>query len=696
MARAITEVAGTDSFVIGIHGKWGSGKSSVLNLVVEQLQEIDKPKQKKDRTHVLRFNPWNFSDQNQLVLQFLKQFRAHLLESEKATGEKLGKMAGSLADYAEALSPPLELLPYGSLLSAGLKIAVRGAKSAFGSTSEKDVNTAFEKISKEASTLRRRTLVIIDDIDRLTAGETRQIFQLVKLTARFPYVVYLLAFDRTAVADALQEFGIDSGNEYLEKIVQVSFDLPPITEATLTLLITQGIDEILKKFEPAYFDQTRFGNLFHGGFRQSFSSLRHVRKFINGLEFAFSIVGGELNGVDIIGVETLRLFYPKTYDAVRNSKEIFAGHIDTIASQRGAPAFTKSVDAVVAGTGEFSETLKTLLVDLFPKISFAYGDTNYGHESETAWEKTHRVATTRYFDAYFQLALSPGEVTVSEVNQLLTNSVDERKLLELFRHFADKGKLKHAMESFRFRLSEVPELNVPDLLSVLVQLGERASDDGSLFAGVVSEYQHVRWAIFDTLDKLAPARRPEILLEIVKTRFAPRTMLNLVTLIPAFQAEKRMYLEFTDSHLAAIQAALGKSIEDAAAQDRISVSDDSLPSILHIWTTWGKPENARTYLGSLARTDDQILDLINRFIYQTHSYGGENRVGRTHHKLATKGLASIIDLTNLRERLLGMDDSQLGTERRKVRRIALQQLTKMYEKGMTPEQFDGSRFFEDE
>lgn len=695
LAKAIAEVAGIDSFVVGIHGKWGSGKSSVLNLVVERLQEFDRSKPEKDRTHILRFNPWNFSDQNQLVLQFLKQFRAHLLESEKATGEKLGNMAGSLADYAEALSPPLELLPYGSLWSAGLKIAARGAKNAFGSGSEKDVNTTFEKISKEASSLRRRTLVIIDDIDRLTAAETRQIFQLVKLTARFPYVVYLLAFDRTAVAAALRDFGIDSGNEYLEKIVQVSFDLPPITEVTLGLLITQGIDEIFRKFEPAHFDQTRFGNLFHGGFRQNFSSLRHIRKFINGLEFACSIVGGELNGVDIIGVEALRLFYPKTYDAVRNNKGMFAGHIDAIASEKGSPAFKKSVDAVLEGTEELSETLKTLLVDLFPKLSFAYGDTNYGHESETAWEKTHRVATTRYFDAYFQLALNSEEVTVGEVKQLLTDSGDEHKLLERFQHLAGKGKLKHAMESFRFRLSEVPELNLPDVLSVLVQLGERAGDDGSMLAGIASEYQHVRWVIFDALDKLSPARRPEILLEIAKTRFVPRTMLNLVSLIPSLQSERRMYMEFTESHLAAIRAALVKTIEDMAGNDRIFLKDESLPSIIHIWTTWGKTENARIYLDRVARSDGEILDLVSRFMYQAHSYGGGSRISRTHHKLATKGLASVLDLNDLRLRLQGMNASALDAKKAEVLRVALQQLAKMQEKGMTPEQFDNSRFFED-
>lgn len=696
LAKAITGVSGADSFVIAIHGKWGSGKSSVLNLVIEQLQELDKSKPEEDRNDILRFNPWNFSDQNQLVLQFLKQFRAHLLQSQKATGQKLQNMASLVAEYAEALSPPLELLPYGSYVSAAVKLVARGAKTALGSAREEDVSTAFERISNAALKLRRRTVVVIDDIDRLTAPETRQIFQLVKLTGRFPYVVYVLAFDRTAVADSLVEIGVQSGNEYLEKIVQVGFDLPPVTEPILTQLITKGIEEILKRFEPAYFDQTRFGNLFHGGFRQNFTTLRHVRKFINGLEFAFSIVGRELNGVDIIGLEALRLFNPKTYETIRSNKEIFAGHIDPLTSEKGTAEFTKRTDDVLKGTGELSENLQNLLLELFPKLSFAYGDRNYGHESETNWEKTHRVATTRYFDAYFQLSLGPGEVSVAEISELIRQSGDENKVLALFREFTTKGKIKHAMESLRFRLSDVPGLNLSNLLSALVQLGDSASENGSPFAGIISEHQHVSWVIFDALDKLEPKARPGMLLTIAKTRFAPKTLLSLLTLIPQLTSEKGMYKEFTEERLAEIRAALVKSIEDAADQDRISVRNDSLPAIMHVWTTWGNKENARLYIRRVARSDDQILDLVNRYIYQVNSYGGGERVGRTQHKLAMRGLASILNLDDLYRRLQNINQEKLETEQREILKIALHQFARMHDKSLTPEQFDNSRFFEDD
>jgi len=66
-AKAIASFSGEESFVIGIHGKWGSGKSSILNLVVEQIGKQNVDKSESARLHVLRFNPWNFADQNQLI-----------------------------------------------------------------------------------------------------------------------------------------------------------------------------------------------------------------------------------------------------------------------------------------------------------------------------------------------------------------------------------------------------------------------------------------------------------------------------------------------------------------------------------------------------------------------------------------------------------------------------------------------------
>lgn len=72
LAKAILNAPCTESFVVAIHGKWGSGKSSVLNLCLAELEEESKAS--GEQVDTIRFNPWIFADQNQTVLQFFRQF----------------------------------------------------------------------------------------------------------------------------------------------------------------------------------------------------------------------------------------------------------------------------------------------------------------------------------------------------------------------------------------------------------------------------------------------------------------------------------------------------------------------------------------------------------------------------------------------------------------------------------------------
>src|SRR5437764_9651607 len=89
-------------------------------------------------------------------------------------------------------------------------------------------------------------LVLIDDIDRLTGDETREMFRLVKSLADFPNTIYLLAFDRARVASVLDESYGGAGSVYLEKIVQVSFELPLPPRESLWGLLTERIDAIIR------------------------------------------------------------------------------------------------------------------------------------------------------------------------------------------------------------------------------------------------------------------------------------------------------------------------------------------------------------------------------------------------------------------------------------------------------------------
>ena len=77
LAKAILNYTKQDNFVISLCGKWGSGKTSIINMVVEEMDELTK--NKEDKPIIIQFNPWNYTDSDQLISQFFSTLQNKLL-----------------------------------------------------------------------------------------------------------------------------------------------------------------------------------------------------------------------------------------------------------------------------------------------------------------------------------------------------------------------------------------------------------------------------------------------------------------------------------------------------------------------------------------------------------------------------------------------------------------------------------------
>lgn len=83
--RIIKNYNQKDCLTLGIMGSWGSGKTSLINMVFDQNDEnILTEKDYK----VMRFNPWNFSKQQDLYYQFFEQLREILISNENDEGKR--------------------------------------------------------------------------------------------------------------------------------------------------------------------------------------------------------------------------------------------------------------------------------------------------------------------------------------------------------------------------------------------------------------------------------------------------------------------------------------------------------------------------------------------------------------------------------------------------------------------------------
>jgi predicted KAP-like P-loop ATPase len=295
------------------------------------------------------------------------------------------------------------------VMDALVKLAEAGAE-----VGSKSLDEAKDEIAGDLKKLKAPILVVLDDVDRLTPQETLEVFQLIKANGDFPNLIYLLLCDRTIVETNISKVLNVSGRDYLEKMVQVPFDVPMIDPERVHQVLFQRLNSILS-VEGALkrFSEKRWANVFLSGLRPYFATLRDVNRFISTLAFHFSSFSAgdvfEVNPIDLIALEVIRLREPDVYKALQSSKEL----LTTAKSDRAtADGVTKSVLSIIErGSENHRPELQELIKHLFPTVEWTFEGSRYAEEYGQEWYRDLRVCSAKMFDRYFRLAVSENELS---------------------------------------------------------------------------------------------------------------------------------------------------------------------------------------------------------------------------------------------------------------------------------------------
>lgn len=408
VAQVIAGRNDSSSLVVGIHAPWGEGKTSVLNMIVEELN-------KHEHILVIHFNPWRFPDETQLLKGFFKALADVIDATLETRGEKLGEVAKK---YAGLLAPV-------SLIGFNASDMVKSAGEISPAATLEQLKVRIENALKESG---KRLVVVMDDIDRLDREEVQATFRLVKLSADFPNVAYILAFDDTRVAEALAEkYGsAEAGRAFLEKIVQVPLPLPPASLKARRALALDGIVSALKlaDIELTSEQKNRFVDVFDKAFLHRIGTPRQAKRFANAMTFALPILRDEVETVDLILLEAIRAFYPKLYASIRENEEIFLGTVFDWAVNKSdvESRVSDTLEAALIGLNhQDNQAARLVIQELFPKTNASglFSPDSYGGEYNAVWAREKRIASKHYFYRYFTYGVSPDDISDKEIEEFI-------------------------------------------------------------------------------------------------------------------------------------------------------------------------------------------------------------------------------------------------------------------------------------
>ncbi|MDX2538835.1 KAP family P-loop NTPase fold protein [Streptomyces scabiei] len=424
MIRVINRVrVQSESSVIALIGPWGSGKSSILGMVKDSIDELGvADDEKSPEWRVADFNPWIHSDSLSMYVGFYSELRACL-----PGGERWSEARESIGSWIQNAAPLGKL---GGVVRVDASSAFEKlAEKVSGDTSAAAKREKVEEALKECSV---SILVVMDDLDRLTPEELLEVFKMIRLVGRLPNVYYLLSYDEKTLMDVLCRTDLafaDQGRarSYLEKMVQVRLDMPALGDAQRAHLVNSSLSAVLENNTISLPEAslTAIASLWREAFSARLTTPRAIRRFFAQVDSSYVTVADEVNFVDFLALTFLRTHEPRLYYGLQEHREelTMTAGIRTIGLQNESPkdrlnrwkTYVQSWDVAQV----HADGVLAILAKLFLPLRSALEGMEYGRDWLPDVAKAKGVGHTDYFSRYFFFGVPSDDIPDSVVDAAL-------------------------------------------------------------------------------------------------------------------------------------------------------------------------------------------------------------------------------------------------------------------------------------
>ncbi len=686
LANIISRWRNDTSLVIAIRSPWGNGKTSVKNLVLEQLEK-SSPK-----VGILQFNPWQYPNAEAITVSFYRELRIALgkkSESFNSWEQKrlirkysryftsagsglnaIGKQATltlttmsvlGLSTFGASFFTQVNMLRWGSLFVAA--IGFGGLIADFlGFIGKAEEQVPQEHVRSELEGLLRKLkhplLIVIDDLDRLDQEAIRMIIRHVKVNADLPNITYLLLFQREIVEAALDEITNQQGREYLDKIILAPFDLPPVDRERMEKVLFGEIDKFILEIPNNGFEHKRWSDSYQGGLKYYFRNLRDVHRFIASLQIQITLHMSkntlEINIIDIFILETIRLFEPQLYNSIANNKVFLTGAENLAVVQK-----EKAQSLLQGAINE--EAAKSLLIELFPILSTAFnGQMFFRDNSSGNWAKSRRVAIDHIFNRYFCLRVPDNTITSAEVEALLEHAGDRDYIDMVFADLRQRGLLGSLMSRLDEIHDHLPSIHIETLAGALFDIGDDL-DDEVFFSGQGSYVACWRAAsryFHNIKDVEERSKRFLATLNGSAGLAVPSELIRLEDRRRKTKDLQRLILTDADWHLA--KSLWFEKLKAALVEPRSVIMNPHFLEILYTARDLDKTDEIKAWVAHIILDPTILIQFLQAFVSTSnHWIGGEHEVRPT---LSIKHLQNFTDLNALSAELSALEKPSLTSE----------------------------------
>lgn len=407
-----------DCLVYGIYGKWGEGKTSLMNFIKARLIGQGKD----DGINLVEFNPWLVNNDESLLREFFNS----IIKDVDETTRSLFKKYGSLAILASKTIVNAFVRGVGDALAAGIGMAKDALVDSQDTLAE-----LKKKVSDSIAKSHRHIVVMIDDVDRLDKEELHTVLRLIRQVADFKNCIYIVAMDVDMVAKAIgSHYGggtHQDGRKFIDKIVQVPITLPQIPQCDMFGFVKEEMSVVLKDAtdveQIAEISKTVLPFI---------NTYRDLKRYCNQISFILPHLAGEVNIHDLCALEAIKMVNATAYRRIYEKEEALRHIVDT-------PTLLKEDKGHEEAVKNYEEAKEWICEGMKGRLRDAVNDTldflfNNGSIFGQDDIDKKRLDTGVYFQKYFT-QLVPGDSIPDRVLDIFAGQIGELSVEDVAKQF---------------------------------------------------------------------------------------------------------------------------------------------------------------------------------------------------------------------------------------------------------------------
>ncbi len=616
LARCMLDHTSPESLVLSLQGGWGSGKTSVINLILEELRYASNNMLDEEKPIVLNFSPWSYSGQGQLIYGFFRRLASELRQAEFLENKaQIIHLLELYSSFFTHQSIPKSLRMKRRLLG---KIKNPEQKELYAWESGFDPIQVKTQLNNLLRNQQHKIIIIIDNISRLQATEINQILQIVKSMGDYFNTIYLLSLDKAQVVRAINEIHVGEGEEYLEKLVQLPFDVPPISKQDLENLLLYRLQDIVKEGPEDSWNKTYWADIYYSSLKYFFENPRDVTRYVNTLSFSYPRVKDVVNPVDFFALMAIELFATPVFYGIRENKDLFTDLLDNvyIMDEEKIKKDRERCEEILnrSATVKRDVLLKMLLL-LFPRLHMLYKPKEIYFHSETLARNNYRICSPDMFDVYFRLSIPTGFMPESELDTILSFAKDPTSFDQVLTRLNKDFRITRFLDLLDgAAIEKISQEHIASVVNALFDNGDLFPQDDEKNVLRFDTLMRIHRICQQILRQYPDTEKRYAVLEeaIKKANKSLYTIVHELTVQAQQHTEESAtylpleYRDITPEQLFKLQQHTVRKIQYWAEIGRLGEHPTLLP-ILRAWIAWGNAEDCKHFVSELIQNpqDDE-------------------------------------------------------------------------------------------